>query len=113
MALCAPKWGNEIVMTGDTAVRIGKVVVFFTEKGFGFLAENATDASGKKVILQHFFHITSCNFEPRTGMTVQFRVGEGRRGPAAVNVEVYEPEESKIPGLDVLAGKTSSKEVGQ
>jgi cold shock CspA family protein len=100
-------------MTGNTEFRIAKVVVFFSEKGFGFLAENITDASGKRVVLQHFFHITSCNFEPRTGMAVKFRVGQGKRGPAAVDVEVYEPAEIRIPGLDALAGQASSSEVGQ
>jgi len=114
LALVVPQTGSEITMTtGNTEVRIGRVVTFFTEKGFGFLAEDATDASGKKMSRQHFFHITSCNFEPRTGMVVQFRVGQGKRGPAAVGVELYEPAETKIPGLDALSGKTSSTEAGQ
>jgi len=100
-------------MTGNTEVRVGRVVTFFFEKGFGFLAENVTDASGKSVVLQHFFHITSCNFEPRTGMVVQFRVGQGKRGPAAVDVEVYESAKTKLPGLDALSGKTSPTEGAQ
>jgi cold shock CspA family protein len=90
-------------MTGNTAVRIGRVVTFFFEKGFGFLSENATDASGKKVVLQHFFHITSCNFEPRAGMAVQFRVGLGKRGPAAVDVEAFNVPAAVV--IEALSGK--------
>jgi cold shock CspA family protein len=97
--------------TGNTAIRVGRVVVFFTEKGFGFLAENTTDASGKEVVLQHFFHITSCNFEPRNGMVVQFCIGEGRRGPAAVDVKRYDPTAAMTSALEALAG--NSTEVSQ
>lgn len=96
---------------GNREVRIAKVAVFFTEKGFGFLTENVKDASGKDVVLQHFFHITDCNFEPRNGMAVQFQMGQGRKGPAAINVQSYSPPAAvaEIPGLDVLAGETSAE----
>ena len=44
-------------------------------------------------------------------MVVQFQMGQGRKGPAAINVQSYSPAAvvAEIPGLDVLAGETSAE----
>ena len=56
-------------------------VKFFNEaKGFGFI----TPADGGKDL---FVHSTGITGEPITeGDTVDFELGEGRKGPCAVNV---------------------------
>ncbi|RLA60840.1 MAG: cold-shock protein [Epsilonproteobacteria bacterium] len=58
----------------------GTVKFFNTEKGFGFITP---DNGGKDV----FVHITGITGEPiNEGDTVEFEMGEGQKGPCAVNV---------------------------
>jgi cold shock protein len=62
----------------------GTVLKYVRERGFGFIA--AEDGS------QLFFHVTrlvDCDDSQVTpGTLVRFDVGDGRKGPMAVNVEV-------------------------
>ena len=57
----------------------GFIQKYFSDRGFGFIAEHKNF---------HFFHITSCAFIPQVGQQVTFIVGVGKRGPAAVDVEL-------------------------
>jgi len=59
----------------------GYVQKYFSDRGFGFIAENKN---------LHFFHITSCSFIPQEGQRVMFNVGVGKKGPAAVEVALVE-----------------------
>lgn len=103
--------GTNSSSNDSSKIRFGKIIIFFHAKGYGFLAESVTDPNGKQYIKQHFFHLVSCNFEPRNGMVVQFQMGQGRKGPAAINVQSYSPPAvvAEIPGLDALAGETSAE----
>ncbi|MDE1464559.1 cold-shock protein [Spartinivicinus poritis] len=59
----------------------GKVKFFDSTKGFGFI----TPDEGKDL----FFHMSEIQGqEPRDGDKVEFEVGQGRKGPCAVNVRV-------------------------
>jgi CspA family cold shock protein len=59
----------------------GTVKFFNGSKGFGFItAENGNDI---------FFHVTEIQgSEPRDGDKVEFQMGEGKKGPCALNVKV-------------------------
>jgi cold shock protein len=71
---------------------VATILHFDRGKGYGFLFET----SGGN---QYFFHVTSCNFIPEVGQQVQFEVGQGRKGVAAVNVRLQ-----NFSGLGALAG---------
>ncbi|MBT4761103.1 MAG: cold-shock protein [Bdellovibrionaceae bacterium] len=59
----------------------GTVKFFNGSKGFGFI----TPESGDDL----FFHISEIQGnEPQDGDKVEFEVGEGRKGPCAMNVKV-------------------------
>lgn len=59
----------------------GTVKFFDSTKGFGFI----TPSEGKDL----FFHMSEIQGqEPRDGDKVEFEVGQGRKGPCAVNVRV-------------------------
>lgn len=60
----------------------GKVKFFNSEKGFGFI----TCDDGKDL----FFHFSEIQGggEPKDGDAVEFEVGEGRKGPCAVKVQI-------------------------
>ena len=59
----------------------GTVKFFNTTKGFGFITQD----EGEDL----FFHISEIQGqEPRDGDKVEFEVGEGKKGPCAVNVRV-------------------------
>lgn len=60
----------------------GCIQKYLSDRGFGFIVEHKN---------QHFFHITSCSFIPQVGQLVTFDIGVGKRGPAAVNVELDKP----------------------
>ena len=60
----------------------GKVKFFNTEKGFGFIIDDATQED-------YFVHITEVQSgEIKEGDAVEFEVQEGRKGLNAVNVSV-------------------------
>jgi len=62
----------------------GTVKFFNTEKGFGFISR----ADGDDIFV-HFSNITGDGFKNlEEGQTVEFEVGEGRKGPEAQNVRV-------------------------
>jgi len=57
----------------------GKVKFFDTSKGFGFITQN----EGEDL----FFHISELRAETANeGDQVEYEIGEGRRGPCAVNI---------------------------
>ena len=59
----------------------GTVKFFNTSKGFGFIKQESGD--------DLFFHVSEIQGqEPKDGDNVEFEVGEGRKGPCAVNVRV-------------------------
>ena len=61
----------------------GKVKFFNTSKGFGFISQN----EGEDL----FFHVSELRAETANeGDQVEYEVGEGRKGPCAVNIrEAY------------------------
>lgn len=58
----------------------GKVKFYKTDKGFGFIERDGDS--------DLFFHISDCNMEkePEKGQAVQYEMGEGKKGPVAINV---------------------------
>ena len=69
-----------------TSKRIARITQYFPERGYGWLVEYLPD--GKKQ--NHFIHISNCNgFVPEVGQTVTFNIGPGRKGPVAVDVDLY------------------------
>jgi len=61
----------------------GTVKFFNGSKGFGFITQDSGD--------DLFFHISEIQGqEPRDGDKVEYEVGEGRKGPCAVNVKISE-----------------------
>ena len=59
----------------------GTVKFYNAGKGFGFITQEEGD--------DLFFHVSQIDgSEPRDGDKVQYDVGEGQKGPCAVNVKV-------------------------
>jgi CspA family cold shock protein len=57
----------------------GKVKFFNTDKGFGFITQNEGD--------EIFFHVSELQSgTANKGDAVEYDVGEGRKGPCAVNI---------------------------
>jgi cold shock CspA family protein len=66
-------------------IRNAVITSYFPERGYGFLLETTVD--GKKNNL--FFHVTTCQgFVPEIGNKVTFKIGSGRKGVAAVDIEL-------------------------
>jgi CspA family cold shock protein len=61
----------------------GKVKWFDTQKGFGFIEQETGDD-----IFVHHTELSGENLQE--GQTVEFEVGEGRKGPCAVGVRVVD-----------------------
>jgi len=60
----------------------GTVKFFNNEKGFGFIAREGGDD-----VFVHFSNIVGDGFKAlEEGQTVEFEIGEGRKGPEAQNV---------------------------
>jgi CspA family cold shock protein len=77
-------------ITGDTMN--GTVRTYFSEKGYGFLAEDTADGTLKS----HFFHINHCRVEPKAGMRVQFELAAGPKGLMAVDLRPIPPTVEEI-----------------
>ena len=57
----------------------GKVKFFNASKGFGFITQNAGE--------DLFFHVSELRAETANeGDQVEYEIGEGRKGPCAVNI---------------------------
>jgi len=84
-----PERGSDFYKCKEGALKSmaeGKVKWFNEEKGFGFIVK---DDGGD--IFVHFSAIQSQGFKTlKEGQKVRFDVGEGRKGPAATNVQVIE-----------------------
>ena len=68
----------------------GTIKWFDEEKGFGFIL---SDTDGK----EYFVHRTQIGELERTldkGQQVEYEIGEGKRGPMAINVRVLFEEEA-------------------
>jgi CspA family cold shock protein len=61
----------------------GKVKFFNSEKGFGFI----TPSTGDKDLFVHISGVEG-GASLNDGDTVEYEVGEGQKGPCAVNVRV-------------------------
>ena len=65
----------------------GRIKKLVTERGFGFIEGEGDDL---------FFHHSEINgvaFEElREGQAVEYEIGQGRKGPCAVSVQVVMPE---------------------
>jgi len=67
----------------NSNMKTGIISAYFGDKGYGFIKDS--DATQFK---HWFFHVHSCRVEPRVGLRVQFDIGEGRKGPMAIDVDV-------------------------
>ena len=60
----------------------GTVKFFNKEKGFGFISR-----PGENDVFVHFSNISGTGFKSlQEGQTVEFEIGQGRKGAEAVNV---------------------------
>lgn len=77
-----------------SVMKTGIIADYKNDHGFGFILES----DGKR----NFFHIQQCKgFSPEVGQRVSFAIGEGRKGPAAINIKWLDAPSSVA---DALAG---------
>ena len=63
----------------------GKIKKLLSDKGFGFIEGDGTD------MFFHHSEVQGTSIEELTeGQTVEYEIGEGRKGPCAVQVRVTE-----------------------
>lgn len=79
----------------------GVVKKYDKERAFGWVQEE----DGRR----HFLHLRECvDFMPSDGVEVTFVIGQGRRGPAAVDIrKVLSPLEQAA--ADLLAAASTEK----
>ena len=73
-----PKTGQ-----GEVQVSTGKVKWFNSSKGFGFIAP---DGGGDDLFVHHSEIKTSGYASLEEDQSVEFEIGEGKKGPCATNV---------------------------
>ena len=71
------------VRVREFSVSTGKVKWFNAHKGFGFIAP---DDGGDDLFVHHSEIKTSGYASLEEGQSVEFEVGQGRKGPCATNV---------------------------
>jgi CspA family cold shock protein len=70
---------KQLKIADNKTVNKGTVKFFNSDKGFGFISQEEGD--------DLFFHVTELQSgTTNKGDTVEFEVGEGRKGPMAVNI---------------------------
>jgi len=67
----------------NSNMKTGIISAYFGDRGYGFIKDSDT-----RQFTHWFFHIQNCRVEPRVGLRVQFDIGEGRKGPMAVDINV-------------------------
>jgi cold shock CspA family protein len=73
----------------STAIRRGKVSFVAQNGDYGFIIESLEpSAKGHSRINTWFWHMTGCLCEIHLGDPVVFSVGQGRKGPMAVDVNI-------------------------
>lgn len=78
---------------------VGRVVRFDSARGYGFIAP---ESGGEDV----FLHVNDLLFpeeQVRQGLTVEFEVEEGDRGPKASSVQLGFEAAGRRPGLSTLS----------
>ncbi len=70
---------KQLRIASNKSVNKGTVKFFNSDKGFGFISQN----KGGDL----FFHVTELQSgTANKGDTVEYEVGEGRKGPMAINI---------------------------
>ena len=64
----------------ESAVLEGKIKWFNDQKGYGFIEQETG--------VDLFIHTSQLKGEPEKGKTVQFEIGESRKGPCAINATI-------------------------
>jgi cold shock CspA family protein len=81
-------------------VKKGTVVTYNEDRGFGFIRE-----LDSKMLSHIFFHVSGCLCVPQKGLTVQFEIGPGKKGPQAINVDAFNADAiTGVAGIEALAG---------
>lgn len=70
-------------MQGEVAVESGTVKWFSNDKGYGFITP---DSGGSDLFVHHSEIKTEGYASLQDGQKVQYEIGEGKKGPCAVNV---------------------------
>ncbi len=71
------------MVESETAQR-GVIVKYNAERGYGFIRPQGRDAAGGQDVYFHIRHVTG---QPHVGQQVTYRVRNGQRGEAAVDVQ--------------------------
>jgi CspA family cold shock protein len=70
-------------MQGEVEVESGTVKWFSNDKGYGFITP---DGGGNDLFVHHSEIKTEGYASLQDGQKVQYEIGEGKKGPCAVNV---------------------------
>lgn len=77
-----PRFNSSMIDSGSQIMPTGTVKWFNQTKGYGFIEQE----DGKDL----FVHISQVEGEINDGDSVEFEVGEGPKGPNAINVKKTE-----------------------